>query len=76
MQGIAADLGTVDGVRRAIDGFPQVDILVNDLWIYEPKPFEQITDADWLRLFEINVMSGVRLSRRYLPGMKELRVSP
>jgi NAD(P)-dependent dehydrogenase (short-subunit alcohol dehydrogenase family) len=48
-----------------------VDILINNLGIFEPKPFEQIPDADWLRLFEINVMSGVRLSRAYLPGMKE-----
>jgi NAD(P)-dependent dehydrogenase (short-subunit alcohol dehydrogenase family) len=71
LQGIAADLGTVDGVRRTIDGFPQVDILVNNLGIYEPKPFEQITDDDWLRFFEVNVLSGVRLSRHYLPGMKE-----
>jgi len=71
LQGIAADLGTVDGVRRTIDGFPQVDILVNNLGIYEPKPFEQITDDDGLRFFEVNVLSGVRLSRHYLPGMKE-----
>lgn len=71
LQGIAADLGTVDGVRRAIGRFPEVDILVNNLGIYEPKPFEQITDDDWSRFFEVNVMSGVRLSRHYLPGMKE-----
>jgi NAD(P)-dependent dehydrogenase (short-subunit alcohol dehydrogenase family) len=48
-----------------------VDILVNNLGIFEPKPFEQIPDADWQRLFEVNVMSGVRLSRAYLPGMKQ-----
>jgi NAD(P)-dependent dehydrogenase (short-subunit alcohol dehydrogenase family) len=48
-----------------------VDILVNNVGIFEPKPFEQISDADWLRFFETNVMSGVRLTRHYLPRMKE-----
>jgi NAD(P)-dependent dehydrogenase (short-subunit alcohol dehydrogenase family) len=47
-----------------------VDVLVNNLGIFEPKPFEQIPDADWRRFFEVNVLSGVRLSRAYLPGMK------
>ena len=47
-----------------------MDILVNNLGIFEPKPFEQIPDADWRRFFEVNVLSGVRLSRAYLPGMK------
>jgi NAD(P)-dependent dehydrogenase (short-subunit alcohol dehydrogenase family) len=50
--------------------FPAVDILVNNLGIFEPKPFEEIPDADWRRFFEVNVLSGVRLSRAYLPGMK------
>jgi NAD(P)-dependent dehydrogenase (short-subunit alcohol dehydrogenase family) len=50
---------------------PAVDILVNNLGIFEPKSFEDIPDADWLRMFEVNVMSGVRLSRAYLPGMKQ-----
>jgi len=50
--------------------FPAVDILVNNLGIFERKPFEQIADEDWQRFFDINVMSGVRLSRAYLPGMK------
>ena len=49
---------------------PEVDILVNNMGIFEPKPFEEIPDADWLRFFEVNVMSGVRLTRHYLPGMK------
>ena len=48
---------------------PEVDILVNNLGIFEPKPFEEIPDADWMRFFEANVMSGVRLTRHYLPGM-------
>src|SRR5271166_1982082 len=49
---------------------PGVEILVNNLGIFEPKPFELISDADWLRFFEVNVMSGVRLARLYLPAMK------
>ena len=53
--------------------FPSVDILVNNLGIFEPKPFEQIPDDDWRRFFEVNVLSGVRLSRMYLSGMKDRR---
>lgn len=71
VQGLAADLGSVDGVRVAVQRLPDIDILVNNLGIFEPKPFEQIPDEDWFRFFEINVMSGVRLSRSYLPGMKK-----
>jgi len=69
--GLAADLGTAAGVEEAIRKYPDVDILVNNLGIFEPKPFEKIDDADWLRFFEVNVLSGVRLSRHYLPRMKE-----
>jgi NAD(P)-dependent dehydrogenase (short-subunit alcohol dehydrogenase family) len=69
--GLVADLGTAAGGEEAIRQFPDVDILVNNVGIYEVKPFEQIPDSDWLRLFEVNVMSGVRLSRYYLPRMKE-----
>lgn len=68
--GLTADLGTAQGVADAIRQFPHVDILVNNLGIFEPKPFEAIEDADWLRFFEVNVLSGVRLSRHYLPKMK------
>ncbi len=68
--GLAADLGTAAGVAEAVERFPSVDILVNNLGIFEPKPFEAIPDADWFRFFEVNVMSGVRLSRHYLPRMK------
>src|SRR6267143_4572891 len=68
--GIAADLGTEAGARAVIARFPAVDILVHNLGIFEPKPFEQIPDEDWRHFFEVNVMSGVRLSRQYLPGMK------
>lgn len=71
IDGIAADLGAAAGTEEVIRGFPDLDILVNNLSIFEPKPFEKITDADWLRFFEVNIMSGVRLSRHYLPRMKE-----
>src|SRR5437870_9786694 len=67
--GVAADLGTKEGVDLLMRDLPAVDILVNNLGIFEPKPFAQITDEDWLRFFEVNVLSGVRLSRLYLPQM-------
>lgn len=63
VSGIAADLGTAAGATALVRELPVVDILVNNLGIFEPKPFEAITDADWLRMFETNVMSGVRLAR-------------
>src|SRR5258708_7866204 len=69
-RGIAADLGTESGANQLIARFPQVDILVNNLGIFEPKEFEQITDDDWRRFFEVNVLSGVRLSRHYIRPMK------
>ena len=69
--GLVADLGGSSGAAEAIARFAQVDILVNNLGIFEPKPFEAITDDDWFRLFEVNVLSGVRLSRHYLPRMKD-----
>jgi NAD(P)-dependent dehydrogenase (short-subunit alcohol dehydrogenase family) len=65
--GVAADLGTKEGVDNLTSSVPAVDILVNNLSIFEPKPFPEITDEDWLRFFEVNVLSGVRLSRFYLP---------
>ena len=68
--GLTADLGTSGGVAEAIRRFPDVDILINNLGIFEPKPFEAIPDEDWFRFFEVNVLSGVRLSRYYLPRMK------
>lgn len=70
VSGIAADLSTAAGIAELVRGLPEVDILVNNLGIFEPKPFEEIPDADWLRFFEVNVMSGVRLTRHYLPGMR------
>jgi len=68
--GVAADLGTAAGCEALTDEVPDVEILVNNVGIFEPKPFEEITDADWLRFFEVNVMSGVRLARYYLPEMR------
>ena len=67
--GVAADLGEKDGVDLLTKAVPALDILVNNLGIFEAKPFPDITDEDWLRFFEVNVLSGVRLSRFYLPGM-------
>ena len=69
-QGVAADLGTDEGCRALVRDVPDVDILVNNVGIFEPKPFEAIPDADWFKFFEVNVMSGVRLARAYLPGMR------
>ena len=71
VRGIAADLGTVKGCEEIVRQLPQVDLLINNVGIFEPKPFEKITDADWQKFFAVNVMSGVRLSRSYLPAMKE-----
>lgn len=68
--GIAADLSTAAGVQTFLRAVPETDILVNNLGIFEPKPFEEIGDADWLRFFETNVMSGIRLSRAYVGGMR------
>jgi NAD(P)-dependent dehydrogenase (short-subunit alcohol dehydrogenase family) len=69
LTGVAADLGTAEGAAALVRQVPEVDILVNNVGIFEPKPFDQITDDDWLRFFQVNVMSGVRLTRHYLPGM-------
>jgi NAD(P)-dependent dehydrogenase (short-subunit alcohol dehydrogenase family) len=71
LEGLAADLGSADGTQKTLECFPDVEILVNNVGIFEPKPFEQITDSDWFRFFEVNVMSAVRLTRHYLPGMKQ-----
>ena len=71
LEGLPADLGNAEAVRAAIRQFPDVEVLVNNVGIFEIKPFDQIPDEDWFRLFEVNVMSGIRLSRAYLPGMKK-----
>jgi NAD(P)-dependent dehydrogenase (short-subunit alcohol dehydrogenase family) len=70
VEGVAADLATAEGVAAFVKRVPQADILINNLGIFEPKPFEDIPDADWLRFFETNVMSGIRMARAYIPGMK------
>ncbi len=69
VRGIAADVSTAAGCRSLIAALPDVDILINNAGIFEPKDFVDIADEDWTRFFETNVMSGVRLSRAYLPGM-------
>jgi NAD(P)-dependent dehydrogenase (short-subunit alcohol dehydrogenase family) len=70
LEPLPADLGTAAGAEETVRKFPDVDVLVNNLGIFEPKPFDAIPDEDWLRFFQVNVMSGVRLSRAYLPAMK------
>jgi NAD(P)-dependent dehydrogenase (short-subunit alcohol dehydrogenase family) len=71
VKGIAADLGTAEGAEQAKKQLPETDILVNNLGIFEPKSFADIPDDDWRRFFEVNVLSGVRLSRLYLEGMRK-----
>ena len=66
---LAADLGTADGCKLAIESYPEVDILINNLSLYESVDFFEITDEQWQRLFDINIMSSVRLSRHYLQKM-------
>ena len=70
LEALALDLSKAGAAMEATRRFPDVDVLVNNLGTYEPKPFEQITDADWLAIIETNFLSGVRLSRHYLPRMK------
>lgn len=69
--GFAGDLSTAGAADELFSKYPDVEILINNLGIYEPVPFEEIADEDWRRFFEVNVLSGVRLSRLYLPGMRE-----
>jgi NAD(P)-dependent dehydrogenase (short-subunit alcohol dehydrogenase family) len=69
VEGIALDLSTADAAEQLKRQLPAVDILVNNLGIFEPKPFLEIADEEWLRFFQVNVLSGVRLSRLYLPAM-------
>jgi NAD(P)-dependent dehydrogenase (short-subunit alcohol dehydrogenase family) len=69
LRGVAADLGTAPGVEAFLKKAPDADVLVNNLGIFDPKPFLEISDQEWLRFFEVNVLSGVRLTRKYLPAM-------
>jgi NAD(P)-dependent dehydrogenase (short-subunit alcohol dehydrogenase family) len=68
--GFAGDLSRAETAENVAQKYPDVEILVNNLGIFEPLPFEEIPDDDWRRFFEVNVLSGVRLSRLYLPFMK------
>ncbi|KAB2349598.1 SDR family NAD(P)-dependent oxidoreductase [Actinomadura rudentiformis] len=70
---VAADLATEEGARRLVDALPDVDVLVNNLGVFESRPALEITDAEWRRFFEVNVLAAVRLTRAYLPGMAERR---
>jgi NAD(P)-dependent dehydrogenase (short-subunit alcohol dehydrogenase family) len=70
-EGFAGDLSDPAVAGKLVGNFPAVDILINNLGIFEPKPFEEISDGDWRRFFDVNVLSGVRLSRAYLGGMKK-----
>jgi NAD(P)-dependent dehydrogenase (short-subunit alcohol dehydrogenase family) len=69
IRGVAADVGTAAGCGALLAAEPRADILVNNVGIYGPQDFFEIPDSEWTRFFEVNVMSGVRLSRAYLPGM-------
>lgn len=69
IRGVAADVGSAAGCAVLLAAQPSADILVNNVGIYGPQDFFEIADAEWTRFFEVNVMSGVRLSRAYLPGM-------
>lgn len=69
--GFAGDLGTAAAAEALGRQYPDVDILINNLGIFEAKPFEEIPDDDWMRFFEVNVLSGVRLARLYLPSMRQ-----
>jgi NAD(P)-dependent dehydrogenase (short-subunit alcohol dehydrogenase family) len=69
VRGVAADLGNAAGIESFLQQVSAADVLVNNLGIFEVKPFLEIPDAEWLRFFEVNVLSGVRLARAYLPAM-------
>lgn len=69
VKGVAADVSTADGCKALAAALPEVDILINNAGIFEPKGFFDIPDEDWTRFFDVNVMSGVRLSRAYMQGM-------
>jgi NAD(P)-dependent dehydrogenase (short-subunit alcohol dehydrogenase family) len=70
LDGFAGDLSVASSAEQLVQMHPGVDILVNNLGIFEPKSFEEIPDADWLRFFDVNVLSGVRLARLLLPSMR------
>ena len=69
VQGCAADFADADAIQHLLDNHDSIDILINNVGIFAPKAFVEITDEEWLHFFEVNVLSGVRLSRHYLPRM-------
>lgn len=69
ISGVAADFYKVDEINNLINQLPHIDILINNAGIFEPKPFAEIPDEDWFRFFDMNVMSGIRLSRALFPKM-------
>jgi NAD(P)-dependent dehydrogenase (short-subunit alcohol dehydrogenase family) len=71
LHGFAGDLTTEAAANEVARRYPEVSVLINNLSIFEPKPFEEIPDEDWRRFFEANVLSGVRLARLFLPGMRQ-----
>ncbi len=71
LEPLIADLSKAEAAEQVIARFPELDILVNNLGVYGPKPFEDLTDDDWLAIIETNFLSGVRLARHYLPAMKK-----
>lgn len=70
-RGVAADLGNAAGVQGFVQQVPAVDVLVNNVGLFAPKPFRDTTDDEWERFFQVNVMSGIRLTRHYLPAMTD-----
>jgi NAD(P)-dependent dehydrogenase (short-subunit alcohol dehydrogenase family) len=73
VQGVAADLSTAEGCNKIFEALPDLDILVNNLGIFEMRPFLEIKDEEWVQTFNVNVLSGIRITRRYLPGMLQRR---
>jgi NAD(P)-dependent dehydrogenase (short-subunit alcohol dehydrogenase family) len=71
LRGVAADVSTAEGALKLLEAVPAVDILVNNLGIFGPKPVLEVDDEEWRRYFEVNVLSGIRLARQYLPGMTD-----
>ena len=71
VHGFAGDLSQREVAERLVNQFPGIEILVNNLGIFEPKPFDEIPDEDWMRFFDVNVLSGVRLARLCLPAMRQ-----
>ncbi len=71
VDGVAADVSTAEGAQAVFDALPHVDVLVNNLGIFSPTPALEIDDETWQRFWEVNVVSGIRLTRHYAPGMRD-----